>query len=325
MKAVIFSYILILSSCLRGELIEIISSFYTEDNLQEACFREIRKDFEVRFVDLNYPENKITTDFDKVKKYIIFCGHDDLAQLDNCPPEKKVFIGMEPPRDKSSSFDKEKMASILSKKFSRLYTWDETLVDGEFFYQYWFPDLMPMIDPLPSFEEKKFCTMVVRNWHATHRGILVEFFHAKPKGELEFYGSPYPEYKYNRNYCGRIPGKNCGEEKLSVLKNYRFCICFENTTNLKGYISEKIFACFAAGCIPIYWGATNVEDYIPKECFIDYRDFENNEELYQNLKNMQKEDYEVYVNNIRSFLASEKAQIFSPEYFGHLLYEAITH
>ena len=34
-------------------------------------------------------------------------------------------------------------------------------------------------------------------------------------------------------------------EKIAVLKKYKFCICFENTTHLNGYITEKIQNCFA--------------------------------------------------------------------------------
>ena len=46
-------------------------------------------------------------------------------------------------------------------------------------------------------------------------------------------------------------------------------------------VSEKIFDCFAAGNVPIYWGASNVTDYIPEDCFIDMRSFSSFEELYQ--------------------------------------------
>ena len=40
-----------------------------------------------------------------------------------------------------------------------------------------------------------------------------------------------------------------------------------------GYITEKIFDSFAAWCVPVYWGASNVTDYIPEGCFIDRRKF----------------------------------------------------
>jgi hypothetical protein len=165
--------------------------------------------------------------------------------------------------------------------------------------------------------------MVVRNWHAEHPRAIVDFFSKKPKGEFEFYGSPLPNLIYSKCYKGRIPGLNCGKEKISILKNYRFCFCVENRVDLKGYISEKIFPCFAAGCVPIYWGAPNIEEYIPKECFIDYRDFETHEELYAFIKTMPEEVYDEYLCHIRQFLESDEAHLFSPEYFAQTLYEAV--
>ncbi len=107
------------------------------------------------------------------------------------------------------------------------------------------------------------------------------------------------------------------------MKNYRFSICFENVSHIPGYISEKIFACFAAGTVPVYLGPPNIEEYIPAECFIDYRKFKDNEQLYLFLKNMSEDAYQSYLENIRLFLNSEKAYLFSVENFTKTLHEAI--
>ena len=40
-----------------------------------------------------------------------------------------------------------------------------------------------------------------------------------------------------------------------------------------GYMTEKIWDSFKAKTVPVYWGASNIEEYVPKNCFIDYRDF----------------------------------------------------
>lgn len=57
----------------------------------------------------------------------------------------------------------------------------------------------------------------------------------------------------------------------------------------------RIFDCFFAGCIPIYWGADNVNAHIPEGCFIDKREFDSYEEY---IKNMSDKDYiEVYFVN----------------------------
>ena len=78
-----------------------------------------------------------------------------------------------------------------------------------------------------------------------------------------------------------------------------YIISYDSITNQKGYISEKIFDCFKAKTIPVYWGADNVTEYIPKECFVDKRDFNNYDELYNYLKNMTEEEYNQFVENVK--------------------------
>ncbi|RTJ49124.1 hypothetical protein C3H65_09165 [Campylobacter jejuni] len=66
--------------------------------------------------------------------------------------------------------------------------------------------------------------------------------------------------RYRNNIGGPI-GDRYGEDfnitKRKWLQNYKFNICFENSS-APGYTSEKIFQAFAAGCIPIYWGDTSL-------------------------------------------------------------------
>jgi hypothetical protein len=42
---------------------------------------------------------------------------------------------------------------------------------------------------------------------------------------------------------------------------------------MKGYITEKIFDCFYAGTVPIYYGASDISDFIDPKSFIDYQNF----------------------------------------------------
>jgi GR25 family glycosyltransferase involved in LPS biosynthesis len=46
--------------------------------------------------------------------------------------------------------------------------------------------------------------------------------------------------------------------KVDFLKQFKFCLTYENAES-PGYITEKIFHAKAAGCVPIYWGAPNLE------------------------------------------------------------------
>lgn len=108
-----------------------------------------------------------------------------------------------------------------------------------------------------------------------------------------------------------------------MLEKYKFAICYENARDITGYITEKIFDCFFAGCVPIYWGADNITDHIPKECFIDKREFDSYEKLYDFLRNMSDEVYMKYLNDIEKFLRSEKAYFFSSECFVKTIIETV--
>ncbi len=69
--------------------------------------------------------------------------------------------------------------------------------------------------------------------------------------------------------------RNCRgvvESKGEVLARCRFNIAVENTF-WDGYVSEKLFDALQFGCIPIYFGAPNVNEYVPPNLFIDGRAF----------------------------------------------------
>ena len=72
------------------------------------------------------------------------------------------------------------------------------------------------------------------------------------------------------------------ESKHEVLSRYKFSLCFENMT-MQGYLTEKIFDCFYAGCVPIYLGAKNISKLIPPDSFIDYRKFSSAQELLNHI------------------------------------------
>lgn len=120
---------------------------------------------------------------------------------------------------------------------------------------------------------------------------------------------PSPQLEaVRRVYRGRA------ESKSETLGQYTFALCFENMT-LKGWITEKIFDCFFAGTVPIYWGAPDIEDYIPSTCYIDMRDFDDYDELRRYLKSLEPTDIRRYKENARRFLQSEDFEPFSKDAF----------
>lgn len=103
--------------------------------------------------------------------------------------------------------------------------------------------------------------------------------------------------------------------KAAILADTKFSYCYENVKDLPNYITEKIFDSFLSGCVPVYWGANNVEEYIPSNCFVDMRRFGDVSEVHRYLLSITPDEYLQFQHNISAFLRSEKAQLFSIENF----------
>lgn len=104
------------------------------------------------------------------------------------------------------------------------------------------------------------------------------------------------------------------ESKLVVYKKYRFAFCFENSKDIPGYITEKLFDAFIGSCVPIYWGAPDIADFVPDNCFIDFRQFQDFKKLYNYLVQMNDREYMSYIDNIENFLLSQLNGPFGARY-----------
>ncbi len=239
----------------------------------------------------------------------------DLSRL---PKEKLILFMWEPPTVQKHIYTKK-----VQDRFAKIYSWDDDLVDNVRIFKFYYPALHPMIENRPAFEEKKLCTLMNSDKQSKHvnelysaRKEVIQFFEEKKSGDFEFYGWGWDAKKYT-TYLG------ASSDKIQTLKNYRFCICYENIEGKKGYVTEKIFDCFSAGCVPIYWGASNIETYVPANCFVDRRKFKDLEELYAFLKKMPKQEYEKYIANISAWLKTDQAALFSQENFVKIFAEAV--
>ncbi len=123
----------------------------------------------------------------------------------------------------------------------------------------------------------------------------------------------HPFYFYYGKYAKKA-WKGAPEDKTVALSPYKFSICFENC-EAPSWISEKIYDCFAAGCIPVYLGAPDIADFVPPECFIDFRKFKSYEELHKFLVSLSEEKLQGYRNAIRAFLASRTKNGKTPDDF----------
>jgi hypothetical protein len=112
------------------------------------------------------------------------------------------------------------------------------------------------------------------------------------------------------------------DEKLSLLAGYRFALVFENT-HFPGYISEKLFDCFFARCIPIYSGAPDIAQYVPPPAFIDARQFATFPELEHFLRGITEADARRYVAAAHAFLMSPAYESFCVDRFARDVVDAL--
>jgi hypothetical protein len=229
--------------------------------------------------------------------------------LKKYPKEKLVLCLWEPPSVLPNNYNAK-----YHSNFSRVYTWRDDLVDNVTYFKFQYPVMHPMIAEITPFDCKRLCTLVACNKNSSHphelyseRKKLIAFFEYNDKANFDLYGKWWPDsYK---TFRGAI------DKKVDVLKDYRFCFAFENVKGVPGYITEKIFDCFHAGCVPVYWGAPNISSYIPKGCYISREDFATNKEMYDFLRQMKEPEYNQYLANIRRFLEGPGAYPFSGQAF----------
>ena len=114
--------------------------------------------------------------------------------------------------------------------------------------------------------------------------------------------------------AARAAWRGAARSKSQTLGQYRFALCFENS-RLKGWMTEKLFDCFFAGTVPIYWGAPEVLDWVPKECFIDMRQFHDFAQLRSFLMSLTPADEQRYREAARDYLVSPRFDPFRLESF----------
>ncbi len=256
-----------------------------------------------KFKNKNYPIVKL----DKFKKRILFQFEAPVIMAEVYLNIKSLF----------KIYDKVFFSCKIDNPKSRYFHLPQTY--GRVFLNYW------------ENSDRAFLTMInsnirPRSWKRkplNERVKAVKFF--SKTTDIDLYGTgwnkrpllPYWFYKKAIQKARRGPVKS----KYSTLSKYNFSISFENGI-FPGYFSEKIFDCFLVGTVPIYLGAPDIEKYVPKECFIDMRDFKNYNELKLFLKSLKKSEIQSYKENGRKFLESERYKPFTKEHFAKIFVDA---
>ncbi|MEI7481978.1 MAG: glycosyltransferase family 10 [Elusimicrobiota bacterium] len=230
--------------------------------------------------------------------------------------------------------------------FDTVFTWDEKYIDNCKYFKINFPNPFPDSTTANPLNKSGFCVMITANKKSSHplelyseREKTVRWFERSHPGEFNLYGMGWdrriftgPKLVRALNRFGALARLTATKypsyrgvvaEKKPVIEKYRFSICYENAREIPGYITEKIFDCFFAGNIPVYWGAPDIEKYIPRDCFIDRRDFASHEQLYAYMKGRSDSDLLKYIEAARAYLSSPAAYQFSDRYFAETIVKTL--
>lgn len=222
------------------------------------------------------------------------------------------------------------------QRFQQIFTWNDTWVDGRHYFKGGFSHLFPPAVSRRPVAQRKLCTLIAGNKSVSHplelyshRRKAIRWFETHAPSEFEYYGvgweRPYLKGGFTTKVCRKlgllehlpVRPSRCYrgqvESKLATLENYRFSICFENAQGIPGYITEKLFDSLFAGCIPIYWGAANILEFVDANCLIDFRQFKDWQELYRFLKAMEPAEFGRRWNAIDAYLQSPKSLIFNAD------------
>jgi hypothetical protein len=221
------------------------------------------------------------------------------------------------------------MNTDLHKLFPVIFTSHDELVDNIKIFKVCVPQMRQFIDfPNMNFEQRKLLVNISMNKFSNHpdelysaRRTTIRHFEQAHPDSFDLFGvrwnrqstlnEKYMFWKYGlyKSYRGAI------KNKWEVMPNYLFSICYENVRDVPGYVTEKIFDSMRCGCVPIYWGANNICDYVDAEAFIDRRRFKSDVELDEYISNMTEHEYSKYQNAIQKYLAGPRFAKFLPSAF----------
>jgi hypothetical protein len=274
---------------------------------------------------------------------VAFALHMNVQELTT--QDNSYLLMLEPPQVCPQNYDSSNLV-----RYRKIFTWNDHLVDGNDFIKINLPNQIH-VHGEDGFEKRpRFCCLIAGNKTFQTEGTFnlyfervkaIRWFERHAPKDFDLFGVDWNMPVLHRGLLGKVErrifkvfGRLLNlrpfpsyrgriECKREVLTQTRFSICYENVRDVPGYITEKIFDCFFSGCVPVYWGANNITTHIPEDCFIDRRKFRDTGELYAFLKVMSEQEYIGYQHRIAKFLSSDKAYLFSAEYFAETIVKTI--
>jgi hypothetical protein len=154
----------------------------------------------------------------------------------------------------------------------------------------------------------KFCSFVASQPKGMRVPFVPRIYQYK---HIDCAGAVYNNYP-------RIPGRGDEAHKINFLRDYKFNICFENSSHV-GYTTEKIIHSMFSNCIPIYWGDPSVSEDFNPNSFLNWNEFGDSDKLIERVIEIDNDPklYEEYLNQpwfkdnkIPDFIKPDSVMVF---------------
>jgi alpha(1,3/1,4) fucosyltransferase len=235
----------------------------------------------------------------KAKSYILF-------KL--TPRENKILIALESPLHSPENHNVK-----LYKRFGTILTWNKPNTDNRsIIYTPWpQKDIDSKLNLEKTNDRKENICAVYsffpksgkKDLYSKRQEFINNWNENYPQIQIDIYGKGWEsDSRFKNQYFG------IAEDKLEKLKEYKYSLVFENL-NSSYYVTEKIFDSLKAGCIPIYYGCSEVNHLVPEHLFIRITDLENLTDIYQKLTQLNGEDFNNFLERNNEYLKSDNWRI----------------
>lgn len=226
---------------------------------------------------------------------------------------RKILMIYEPDMLIPGNWDKE-----YHIRFDRVLTWNDEWLDNVKYFKNNFTTDFNLDNLNVTEEEFKSRKMlfimntVKNNPHPDclygHRVFAAQYFTRQALFDFDIYGRGW-DIRQFPTYKGHV------QNKMETMRKYKFCLVYENCRHAVGYVTEKMLDCIAAGVVPIYYGAPNVREHIPSECFLDVTIGDDYERILNHMKEITYERYMQYLEAMKEFVQSQKSEQFKNSFF----------
>jgi Glycosyltransferase family 10 (fucosyltransferase) C-term len=246
-----------------------------------------------------WKEMTLITDADKADFCVVVDGYSRPF-----PAERTLFFGQHPKGVTRSYRDFKGIRQLAS------YPLDDYLNPGEWWIPYDYDTLIKMDPPK---KEKNVCCCVAYHKNDERemyrRRIYFMRHFAKKSTNIDLYGRPEEDFRQDNElsaiYRGCI-GKNTFDPKIGehflgkeVVGDYRYSIEFDVGKTIN-YISERVYDAMLLWTMPIYFGSTNVEKFLPENSFryVDIDNWQDENEIQKTIDIINSDFREQHIDDI---------------------------